>query len=86
MAHLDIWALRQMQKDLAENRIADSFSREPSESYVFPRRVGDGYELPIDAGDTQLKEYVNILSEYLEGWELGDARKFAPPIHSGKAA
>ncbi len=79
MAHLDIWALGQIQRDLEEKRVADRFSREPSESYVLPRRVGDGYELPInaDAGDTQLWEYVKILSEYLEGWELGDSRKFA---------
>ncbi len=78
MAYLDVWALEQMKRDLEENRISDSFSREPSESYVLPRRVGDAYELPINAaGDTLLREYVNILSEYLEGWELGDSRKFA---------
>lgn len=79
MAHLDIWALRQLRLDLEEKRITDSFSREPSESYVLPRKVGDWYELPInlEAGDTQIREYIKILSEYLEGWELGDSRKFA---------
>ncbi len=79
MAHLDIWALRQLRNDLEGKRIADSFSREPSESYVLPRMVGDGYEIPInaEAGDTHLGEQVKILSEYLENWELGDSRKFA---------
>ena len=79
MAHLDIWALQQLRKDLEDKRIADSFSRDPSESYVLPRKVGDKYEIPIyaDSGDTRLVEQVELLSENLEDWELRDFRKFA---------
>ena len=78
MAHLDIWALRQLRNDLENKRIADSFSREPSESYALPRKVDGGFEIPIDAAaDTRVGEQVKRLSAYLEDWELGDARKFA---------
>ena len=79
MAHLDIWALQQLREDLEGKRIADSFSRDPSESYILPRKVGDAYEIPIyaEAGDTRLAEHVEILLENLEDWELRDYRKFA---------
>ena len=79
MAHLDIWALQKLRKDLEQKRITDSFSREPSQSYVHPRKVMDGYEIPIDAdaADTVLADRVKGLSDYLEDWELGDSRKFA---------
>ena len=79
MAHLDIWALQQLREDLEGKRITDSFSRDPSESYILPKRVGDAYEIPIytQAGDTHLAEQVELLSENLEDWELRDHRKFA---------
>ena len=79
MAHLDAWALRQLRNDLEKKRITDSFSREPSQSYVLPRKISGGYEIPIDAetASARLIEQANRLSEYLENWELGDSRKFA---------
>ena len=79
IAHLDIWAIGQLKKDLEEKRIGMEYAQEPAQSYLKPRKTGTTYEIPVphSLAGTETGNLVKRLSDYLEDWELSDFRKFA---------
>jgi len=79
MARLDQWALSKLEADLQEGKIEGSYSLNPSDSYLLPRKTKEGgYELPPVAGmDTVYQDDVKRLSDYLQDWEFADKRKFS---------
>ena len=77
MAHLDLWALKQLTEDLKNKKIQGKYGQTPESSYIQPDEISKGqFVLNEPKNFTGNPDHITTLSNYLQDWEFEDPRKF----------